>query len=274
MSTEPISAKRFTIPSLMNLKGQRPMVALTAYSAPMAEILDPHVDILLVGDSLGMVLYGEDSTLGVSVGDMIRHGRAVVRASARACVIVDMPFGSYQSSPPQAFESCAAVMKETGCAGVKLEGGTEMAETVYFLTKRAIPVMSHIGLMPQHVHRMGGYKWQGRDEEQAAQLLEEAKIMQQAGAFALLLEGIEADLAAEISRKVSIPTIGIGAGAGCDGQILVSEDMAGLFTHTPKFVRKYGNLRAHLEDAVKAYAQDVQTRSFPSASESYTRKES
>lgn len=270
MSSAPASApKRQTVPGLVALKGQRPLVALTAYTAPMAQILDPHVDILLVGDSLGMVLYGEDSTLSVSVGDMIRHGRAVVRASTRACVLIDMPFGSYQGSPPQAFDACAAVMRETGCAGVKLEGGTEMAETVYFLTQRAIPVMSHIGLMPQHVHSMGGYKWQGRDEAQATRLVEEARIMQQAGAFALLLEGLEASVAAEITKAVSIPTIGIGAGAGCDGQILVTEDMAGLFPTTPKFVRRYGDMRAVIESAVKQYAEDVRQGSFPNEGESY-----
>jgi 3-methyl-2-oxobutanoate hydroxymethyltransferase len=272
MSTAPATApKRLTVPGLVAMKGQQPIVVLTAYTAPMAEILDTQVDVLLVGDSLGMVLYGEDSTLGVTVGDMIRHGRAVVRASKRACVIVDMPFGSYQGSPAQAFEACAAVMKETGCAAVKLEGGTEMAETVWFLSQRGIPVMSHIGLMPQHVHRMGGYKWQGRDEAQATQLLESAKIMEQAGAFALLLEGIEAGLAEDITRTVSIPTIGIGAGVGCDGQVLVTEDMAGLFTHGPKFVRKYGDLRQHLEQAVSAYAADVRGRAFPSESETYRR---
>lgn len=272
MSTAPLSfPKRLTIPDLMAMKGQQTIVALTAYTAPMAEILDAHVDVLLVGDSLGMVLYGEESTLGVSVGDMVRHGRAVVRASKRACVIVDMPFGSYQGSPAQAFDACAALMKETGCAAVKLEGGTEMAETIWFLTQRGIPVMSHIGLMPQHVHRLGGYKWQGRDEAQAAQLLESAKIMVQAGAFALLLEGIEAGLATEITASVSIPTIGIGAGQGCDGQVLVTEDMAGLFPHGPKFVRKYADIRSVLSQAVKDYTNDVRTRGFPGDAESYRR---
>ncbi|MBY0354313.1 MAG: 3-methyl-2-oxobutanoate hydroxymethyltransferase, partial [Rickettsiales bacterium] len=174
----------------------------------------------------------------------------------------------------QAFEACATVLKETGCAGVKLEGGVEMAETVYFLTQRAIPVMSHIGLMPQHVHRMGGYKWQGRDENQAAQLLEEAKIMQQAGAFALLLEGIEAGLAAQISQSLEIPTIGIGAGAGCDGQILVTEDMLGLSPQTPRFVRQYADMHQLIEGAVTRYAADVTSGQFPSVSESYTRKDS
>ena len=270
MSTTPApSPKRQTVPGLVALKGQRPIVALTAYTAPMAKILDPHVDILLVGDSLGMVLYGEDSTLNVSVGDMIRHGRAVVRASQSACVIIDMPFGSYQASPPQAFEACAAVLKETGCAAVKLEGGAEMAETVYFLAQRAIPVMSHIGLMPQHVHAMGGYRWQGRDEAQAARLIEEARILQQAGAFGLLLEGLEAGVAAEITQSVSIPTIGIGAGAGCDGQILVTEDMAGLFPNTPKFVRRYGDMRSVIESSVKQYAEEVKQGGFPNEDESY-----
>ena len=270
MSTDhATSAKRLTVPGLSALKGQRPIVALTAYTAPMARLLDPHVDILLVGDSLGMVLYGEESTLGVTLGDMLRHGRAVVRASERACVIVDMPFGSYQASPAQAFEACAAVLKETGCAAVKLEGGVEMAETVYFLTQRGIPVMSHIGLMPQHVHRMGGYKWQGRDDKQVAYVTEDARVLEQAGASSLLIEGVEATLAAEITRTAAIPTIGIGAGAGCDGQILVTEDMLGLFPQAPKFVKRFADLQHVIEQGVSAYADEVRQGHFPAEAHSY-----
>jgi 3-methyl-2-oxobutanoate hydroxymethyltransferase len=273
MSTEPrVSAKRLTVPALIAMKGQHPIVTLTAYTAPMAQRLDAHADILLVGDSLGMVVYGEDSTLGVTLGDMIRHGRAVVRASQRACVIIDMPFGSYQASTAQAFDACATVMKETGCAAVKLEGGAELAETVYFLTQRGIPVMSHIGLMPQRVHAMGGYRWQGRTDAEAERLLADARVMEQAGAFSLLLEGVDATLADQITQSVHIPTIGIGAGPGCDGQVLVTEDLLGLFPQTPKFVRRYAEIGTTIDEAVASYAQDVREGRFPTDAHSYSRQ--
>ncbi len=255
--------KRQTVRNIQQKKGQEPIVVLTAYSAPMAALLDPHVDMLLVGDSLGMVLYGMDSTLGVSVDLMIAHAKAVVSASESAFVIVDMPFGSYQLSPEQAFENAARIMKETGCAAVKLEGGVEMAETVRFLTERGIPVMAHTGLKPQHVHTTGGYRYQGKTDEEKAALLEDAMAGQEAGAFAMLLECVENDVAAELTRKLTIPTIGIGAGAGCDGQVLVTEDMLGLFERTPKFVKTYGNMKEMIEQAVVDYAQDVRDGVFP-----------
>ena len=270
MSAQPIKLpRRITIPDIIACKGVRPIVSLTAYTAPFARILDLHTDILLVGDSLGMVLYGMDSTLPVTLDDMIRHGRAVVQASTHACIIVDMPFGSYQASPEQAFLSAAQVMKETGAQGVKLEGGVEMAETVAFLTARAIPVMAHIGLKPQHVHSMGGYRYQGRNEVERDQVMADAVAMEQAGAFSLLLEGVEAALAAHVTRAALIPTIGIGAGQQCDGQIVVTEDMLGLFERTPKFVRCFGNMRETVENAVQNYAAAVKDGSFPNNSESY-----
>jgi 3-methyl-2-oxobutanoate hydroxymethyltransferase len=271
MSTSlPSPLKRTTIPVLMARKGGTPIVCLTAYTAPMAALLDTHVDMILVGDSLGMVLYGMESTLPVTLDDMIRHGRSVMQASHHACVIVDMPFGSYQTSPQHAFEAAAQVMKETNAQGVKLEGGAEMTETVAFLTARAIPVMAHIGLKPQHVHSMGGYKYQGRTEEERSTLMCEAQAMQAAGAFALLLEGTQSSIAQEITARMSIPTIGIGAGIGCDGQIVVTEDMLGLFERTPRFVRRFANIRAAMESGVQAYGDAVRSRSFPDESESYS----
>ncbi len=265
------NTRRTSVPDIVALKGQRPIVALTAYTAPFASLLDVHSDILLVGDSLGMVLYGMDSTLPVTLDDMIRHGRCVAKASAHACVIVDLPFGSYQTSPQQAFASAAQVMKETGAQGVKLEGGAEMAETIAFLTARAIPVMAHIGLQPQHVHTMGGYRYQGRNEAECARLRDDAQAIANAGAFAVVLEGIDATLAAELTESLTIPTIGIGAGITCDGQILVSEDMLGLSERTPKFVRRYGELGETITEAAKAYAASVKDGTFPSDAETYGR---
>ena len=272
MSTLPSTSnpvRRLTIPDLVARKHNAPIVALTAYTAPMAAILDPLVDMLLVGDSLGMVLYGMESTLPVTLEDMIRHGQTVVRASRHACIIIDMPFGSYQASPEQAFLSAARVMKETGAQAVKLEGGAEMAETVAFLTERAIPVIAHIGLKPQHVHSMGGYKAQGKTEQQRTTILADAKAMVEAGAFSLLLEGVESATARQVTESFAVPTIGIGAGAGCDGQIVVTEDMLGLFEHTPKFVRRFAAMREVIQTAVEEYAGAVSEGSFPSKEESY-----
>ena len=243
---------------------------LTCYTAPYARILDAHVDALLVGDSLGMVLYGMDSTLPVTLDMMIAHGKAVVKGSTRACVIVDMPFGSYQSSPVQAFESAARVLAETGCSAIKLEGGEEMAATIHFLTERAIPVIAHIGLMPQHVNSMGGYKVQGKTPAECNYIMKCAKAIEEAGAFAVVLEGVEESCAREITAMLSIPTIGIGASPACDGQVLVTEDMAGLFEKTPRFVEQFGNLRGELETSVKRYAESVRSRTFPAAKHCYT----
>jgi 3-methyl-2-oxobutanoate hydroxymethyltransferase len=255
---------RKTIPEIRARKSGIPLVCLTAYTAPFARILDEFTDILLVGDSLGMVLYGMESTLGVTVDMMVNHGRAVVSSTQNACVVVDMPFGSYQASPEKAFENAARIMAETGCSAVKLEGGAEMAETIHFLTQRAIPVIGHIGLMPQHVHTMGGYRYQGRGNQEKERITGDAETVEQAGASAIVLEGITEPLARMITEHLTIPTIGIGASSACDGQILVTEDMAGLFSTTPKFVKRFGALEKELAQAAKAYAEEVQTRQFPS----------
>jgi 3-methyl-2-oxobutanoate hydroxymethyltransferase len=244
--------------------GGEPIVALTAYTTPMAKLLDPHCELLLVGDSLGMVLYGMESTLGVTVDMMIHHGIAVMRGSRRACVIVDLPFGSYQESPQAAFRVAARVMAETGCAGVKLEGGAEMAETVAFLVARGVPVLGHIGLKPQSVHSYGGFRAQGRDEIEAAQVMADAVAIEQAGAFATVLESTVEPVARDVAERLTIPVIGIGASPACDGQILVTEDVLGLFgDFTPKFVKRYADLSPAITEAVRAYAADVRARRFP-----------
>lgn len=269
MAEQPV--KRLNIAEIRARKGKEKLVVLTAYSAPFAKILDNYADILLVGDSLGMVLYGMETTVGVTPDMMINHGKAVVKASRKACVVVDMPFGSYQASPEKAFESCARVMMETGCAAVKLEGGAEMAPTIAFLTERGIPVMGHVGLMPQRFHALGGFRTQGRNEESRQKVLEDALAVDAAGAFSMVIEGTVAEVAAEVTKAVSIPTIGIGAGVQCDGQVLVSEDMAGLASeYTPKFVKRYGNLSEVLETAAKAYAAEVRARVFPGAEHSFS----
>ena len=262
--TTPIRLKRITVPDLRARKGGEPIVALTAYTAPVAKLLDPHVDILLVGDSLGMVVYGMETTLGVTLEMMIEHGKAVMRGSQRGCVIVDMPFASYQESPAQAYRNCARVLAETGCAAVKLEGGAEMADTIRFVTERSIPVMGHVGLMPQSVHSYGGYRVQGRDEETAARVIADARAVADAGAFAMVVEGTLEWVAREITGGVAVPTIGIGASAACDGQVLVTEDLTGIFTDfTPKFVKRYAELGKAMTGAVEAYARDVRARRFP-----------
>ncbi len=256
--------QRMTVPELRDRKGGEPIVVLTAYTAPQAKILDPHVDVLLVGDSLGMVVYGLESTLGVTLEMMIAHGAAVRRGSEHACVIVDMPFASYQESPTQAYRNAARVMSETGCAGVKLEGGVEMAPTIEFLVKRSIPVMGHVGLMPQSVHAYGGFRVQGRGAADGRAIVEDARAVADAGAFSMVVEGVIEPVGREITDLVPVPTIGIGASPRCDGQVLVTEDLAGLFSDfTPRFVRRYADLGSALGDAAAAYAQDVRTRRFP-----------
>jgi len=241
-----------------------PVVCITAYTTPMARFLDKHVDLLLVGDSLGMVVYGMETTLGVTLDMMINHGKAVVRGASQACVIVDMPFGTYQASPADAFKACARVMSETGCAGIKLEGGEEMAETVRFLTSRGIPVMGHVGLMPQSVNQLGGYKARGRSNAEADQVLADATAVAAAGAFCVVVEGTVEPVARSVTEAVDIPTIGIGASAACDGQIIVAEDILGLFgTFTPKFVKRYAELGDQVSAAVERYASDVRARRFP-----------
>lgn len=270
MST-PVPFSRVSVPALRKKKGAEKIVTLTAYTAPVARAADAQADILLVGDSLGMVLYGLPSTLPVKLSDMIRHGAAVVRASERAMVVVDMPFGSYQASPQQAFRSAARVMQHTGCSAVKLEGGAEMAPTVRFLSERAIPVMAHIGLKPQYVHTLGGYRYQGRTPEEADALLADAQALQEAGAFAVVLECVETSAARRITEALAIPTIGIGAGSACDGQVLVSEDLLGMTSVAPRFVKAYAAMNTMMEEAFAAYAQDVRTGGFPASEHGFTK---
>lgn len=256
--------KRTSTPQIRGRKGGEPIVCLTAYTTQMARRLDAHVDLLLVGDSLGMVVYGFDSTLPVTVEMMIAHGAAVMRGSEHACVIVDLPFGSYQESPEQAFGTAARIMAETGASGVKLEGGEEMADTVRFLTQRGIPVCGHVGLMPQAVNVAGGFKATGRSGEEALQVKRDAGAVAAAGAFAVVLEGTLEPVAAAITAELPVPTIGIGASPACDGQILVSEDVFGLFSDfTPRFVKRYADLGEQISAAAQAYAQDVRARRFP-----------
>lgn len=244
-------------------KGDTPLVVLTAYTTPVARIVDRHCDIVLVGDSLGMVLHGLPSTLGVTMEMMILHGRAVMRGVQKSMVVIDMPFGSYEESPEQAFRNAARIMAETGAPAVKLEGGRHMAETIAFLTKRGVPVMAHIGLTPQSVNTLGGYKVVGRDAE-AEKVMDDAVAVQEAGAFSVVLEKVPEGLSGRITQRLSIPTIGIGAGVRCDGQVLVVDDMLGLFTDfRPKFVKRFGELGAAADEAIAAYADEVRTRRFP-----------
>ncbi|MCG7625722.1 3-methyl-2-oxobutanoate hydroxymethyltransferase [Epibacterium sp. Ofav1-8] len=245
------------------LKGQRPIVSLTAYTTPMARLMDAHCDFVLVGDSVGMVLHGLPSTLGVTMDMMVMHGAAVARGLSRAMMVIDMPFGAYEEGPAQAFRNAARLMAETGAAAVKLEGGVEMAETIRFLVKRGIPVMAHIGLTPQSINTLGGYKVQGRDEA-AKPLIADARAVADAGAFAVVLEKVPASLADQVTEIVAIPTIGIGASAGCDGQVLVVDDMLGFFTaFKPKFVKRYAELGPAAEEAIADYAAEVRARRFP-----------
>jgi len=264
--------RRLTAPDIQSRKGAEPIVSLTAYHAHTARLLDGHVDFMLVGDSLGMVMHGLESTVGVTLEMMILHGKAVMRGSSRALVVVDLPFGSYEESPAQAFKSAARVMRETGCGAVKLEGGTRMAETIRFLVDRGIPVMAHVGLTPQSVNTMGGFKIQGREKAQWQALVDDAKAVSGAGAFAVVVEGVAAPLADKITKSIPIPTIGIGASVACDGQILVLEDMLGLTARVPKFVKVYGQLGDGIERAVKAYAKEVRARAFPDDDYTYTMK--
>ncbi len=250
-------------------KGADPLVVLTAYTTPMARVVDRHCDIVLVGDSVGMVLHGLPSTLGVTMEMMILHGRAVMRGLQRAMAVIDMPFGSYEESPQQAFRNAARLIAETGAPSVKLEGGQHMAETIAFLTSRGIPVMAHVGLTPQAVNTLGGYKVVGRDLE-AEKVMADARAVEAAGAFSVVLEKVPEGLAGRVSQALSIPTIGIGAGVNCDGQVLVLDDMLGLFTDfRPKFVKRYAELGLTADEAVAAYAADVRARRFPAVEHSF-----
>jgi 3-methyl-2-oxobutanoate hydroxymethyltransferase len=256
--------KRTTPADIQAMKGVTPIVCLTAYTTPITRLLDPHCDLLLVGDSLGMVLYGMESTVGVTLEMMIAHGLGVMRGVEHACVIVDLPFGSYQESKEMAFRSAATVMKETGCDGIKLEGGEEMAETVAFLAARGVPVFGHVGLMPQQVKTTGGYRSLGRSDAEAGKIRRDAQAISDAGAFALVVEGTVEPLAREITGNVAIPTIGIGASPACDGQILVSDDMLGLFNDfKPRFVKRFAELAPAISSAAQAYAEEVRNRAFP-----------
>lgn len=264
--------RRISAPDIAARKGLTPVVCLTAYTAPVAEILDEHCDLLLVGDSVGMALHGLPNTVGVTLDMMILHGQAVMRGSRRAMVVVDMPFGSYEGSKEEAYANAARIMKETGAQAVKVESGPTVPETIAYLTRRGIPVMGHVGLRPQAVLVHGGFKARGRTKDERACVVREAQATVEAGAFCLVVEGVAESLAREITETVSVPTIGIGASAGCDGQILVTDDMLGLFDWTPKFVRRYADLRGQIDQAVATYADDVRARRFPAASETYFAK--
>jgi len=266
--------KRITVPQIRAHKADKPVVCLTCYHAHTARLLDQHVDMMLVGDSLGMVMHGLETTLGVTLDMMITHAKAVMRGSQRALVVVDMPFGTYEESPAVAFRNAARIIQETGVTAVKLEGGSRMAETIAYLTQRSIPVVGHIGLTPQMVHVKGGFHTTGRSENEWPALEADARAVAQAGAFAVVLEGMAEPLAAKITREIDIPTIGIGASPTCDGQVLVLEDMLGLNPNPPKFVRQYAELGPAIEAAVKAYAKDVRERSFPGVENVYSMKKS
>jgi 3-methyl-2-oxobutanoate hydroxymethyltransferase len=264
--------KRVTAPDIMARKGGAPIVSLTSYHAHTAAIADKYCDVLLVGDSLGMVMHGYETTVPVTLELMIMHGRAVTRGAKRALVVVDMPFGTYEESPSVAFRNAARVMKECDCGAVKLEGGVRMAETIRYLVDRGIPVMAHIGLTPQSINTLGGFKSQGRELAQWAALEADAKAVSDAGAFSVVLEAIAEPLAEKISKAIPIPTIGIGASAACDGQILVMEDMLGLSPRVPKFVKEFGKVGEAIENAIKAYAEHVRDRAFPGAEHTYAMK--
>ncbi len=272
----PVPGKRMTVPALRGRKKdgatEQPIVALTAYTMRMAQLLDPHCDMLLVGDSLGQVIYGLPSTIPVTLEMMCAHGAAVVRGSWHALVAVDMPFGSYEASPELAFASCSRVMKETGCAAVKLEGGEAMAPTIEFLTHRGIPVIAHVGLTPQAVNVLGGYGARGRGEAEARKIVGDAKAVAAAGAFCMVVEGVMEEIANEVTRAVPVPIIGIGASSECDGQILVTEDMLGLFERTPRFVKRYDDLASRVGEAARSYGDEVRARSFPSPDQTYRPK--
>jgi 3-methyl-2-oxobutanoate hydroxymethyltransferase len=255
--------RRLTAPDIRARKGGEPIVSLTSYHAHTARLVDKHCDVILVGDSLGMVMHGLETTVPVTLDMMILQGHAVMRGSKRALVVVDMPFGSYEASKEQAFMSAARVMKETGCGAIKVEGGRRMAETIAFLAERGVPVMGHIGLTPQSINTIGSFRAQGRDQADWAPIEDDARAVAQAGAFSVVVEAVAEPLARRITELVEIPTIGIGGSVACDGQILVLEDMLGLSPRVPKFVRRYGELGPSIEAAVAAYATDVRNRAFP-----------
>lgn len=270
----PKSHRRISVTDIAARKADTtPVVCLTAYTALTAKLLEDNVDLLLVGDSLGMVIYGMETTVGVTVEMMIAHGAAVVRGSSKPCIVVDLPFGSYQESPGTAFRTAARVMAETGCNAVKLEGGREMAATVKFLVERGIPVMGHIGLTPQHIHRFGGFRAQARTEAEALALVADALAIAEAGAFSIVIEAVPESSARLVTEQVQVPVIGIGAGQAVDGQILVTEDIAGLFIDfKPRFVKRYGELGAGIAEAARQYAEEVRAGAFPGPEHTYAAK--
>ena len=267
--------QRLTVSKLRARKGGDPIVCLTAYTAPIAHLIDSLVDVILVGDSAAMVVHGHETTLPISLDLMIAHAQAVVRASSKALVVLDLPFGSYEAGPEFAFAASARALKEGGAGAIKLEGGRRMADTIAFLTARGVPVMAHIGLLPQAIQTAGGYKTSGRTREEWAPLIDDAKAVTEAGAFAVVLEGMAEPLAAEITKLIRIPTIGIGASPACDGQILVTEDLLGLSIsgRVPSFVKRYADLNKIVGDAVASYAADVKARRFPAAEHTYALKQ-
>jgi 3-methyl-2-oxobutanoate hydroxymethyltransferase len=272
----PVPGKRMTAPAIRARKAEgktdQPIVMLTAYTMRMAQLLDPHCDMLLVGDSLGQVIYGLPSTIPVTMEMMCAHGAAVVRGSWHALVGVDMPFGSYEGSPSHAFGSASRIMKETGCAAVKLEGGEAMAPTIDFLSHRGIPVIAHVGLTPQAVNILGGYGARGKSQDEAQHIERDARAVAEAGAFCIVVEGVMEEVAARVAKAVDVPIIGIGASAQCDGQVLVTEDMLGLFERTPRFVKRYDDLAGRIGEAASAYAEEVRSRTFPSPEQTYRPK--
>jgi 3-methyl-2-oxobutanoate hydroxymethyltransferase len=269
MSKQTLTGRK-TVKDIAAAKGGTPLVCLTAYDAPMAALMDEHADLILVGDSVGMVVHGLPSTVGVTMEMMILHGQAVMRGSSKAFVVVDMPFGSYETNADQAFLNAARIMKETGCQAVKIESGAYAAKQIAHLVERGVPVMGHVGLRPQAINVDGGFRAKGRTLSERDIVIAEAKAAEAVGAFAIVIEGVAEDLAAEITAEVACPTIGIGASGACDGQILVTPDMLGLFDWTPKFVRRYADLNAQVSKAVAAYAADVRSRAFPGKAETYT----
>ena len=264
--------KRLTAPDIRARKGGEPIVSLTSYHAHTARLVDQHCDVILVGNSLGMVMHGLETTVPVTLDMMILQGHAVMRGSKRALVVVDMPFGSYEASKEQAFMSAARVLKETGCGAIKVEGGRRLADTIHFLTQRGVPVMGHVGLTPQSINTIGSFRAQGREEKDWAPIEDDARAVADAGAFSIVIEAVAEPLARRITQQVPIPTIGIGASSACDGQILVLEDMLGLSPRVPKFVKRYGDIGPGIEAAVAGYAKDVRSRAFPGADHVYAMK--
>lgn len=268
--TDHASESRISVQELSARRGSTPVVCLTAYTTPVARLLDAHVDLLLVGDSLAMVVYGLPNTQNVALETMIAHGAAVVRGSRRACVAVDLPKGSYERTPDQAYDSASRLLAETGAQAVKMEGGLDVAETISHLTARGIAVMGHVGLLPQRVSERSGYRVQGRDPASHDRVLADARAVAEAGAFSMVVESTVEPLAREITEAVSVPTIGIGASPACDGQILVIDDLIGLFRDfTPRYARRYADVAAAVERAAAAYARDVRARRFPAMEHCY-----